>query len=159
MDGTEERAPARLRALPSWLINQTALPANRLVNEALARAGLRRQHYSLLATLDDTGPASQAALSRRTTIDRSDMVATINELAERGLVQRTHDPTDRRRNVVTITAAGRRQLRKLDRLLAGIQDELLAPLSARERRQLIRLLTRVVDHHAEHDGSNVDATA
>jgi hypothetical protein len=29
-----------------------------------------------------------------------------------------------------------------------VQDELLAPLSAGERRQLIRLLTRIVDHHA-----------
>jgi DNA-binding MarR family transcriptional regulator len=102
----------------------------------------------LLAALDEAGPASQAELSRRTTIDRSIMVATVNELAGAGLVERTPDPTDRRRNVVTLTAAGRRRLRKLDRLLTGVQDDLLAPLSAEERAQLVHLLTRVVDHHS-----------
>jgi MarR family transcriptional regulator, lower aerobic nicotinate degradation pathway regulator len=143
------RAPARLRALPSWLLNQAAAPGNRLVTEALTRAGARRYHFALLAVLDEGGPASQAALSRRTTIDRSDLVATVNELAEQGLLVRTPDATDRRRNVVTITPVGRRQLRKLDRLLVGIQDELLAPLSADEREQLVGLLTRVIDHHAD----------
>jgi MarR family transcriptional regulator, lower aerobic nicotinate degradation pathway regulator len=147
METVDSSAPARLRALPSWLINQAALPANRLVTEGLASADMRRHHYSLLATLDQFGPASQADLSRRTTIDRSDMVATVNELAEQGLVERAPDPTDRRRNVVTITARGRRQLRKLDRLLAEVQDELLAPLSAEERTQLVGMLTRVIDHH------------
>lgn len=149
MESADRSAPARLRAKPSWLINQTALPANRLVNDVLAGAEMRRHHYSLLAALDEAGPASQADLSRGTTIDRSDIVATVNELVERALVERTPDPTDRRRNVVTITSAGRHQLRKLDRLLGKVQDELLAPLSGEERRQLIDLLTRVVDHHTK----------
>lgn len=148
MKSADGDAPARLRTLPSWLINQVALPANRLVTEGLASAGARRHHYSLLAALDEVGPTSQAHLSRRTTIDRSDMVATVNELAELGLVERTTDPTDRRRNLVTITPAGRRQLRKLDRLVARAQEQLLAPLSADERTELVALLTRVVDHHA-----------
>ncbi|HEX8805157.1 MAG TPA: MarR family winged helix-turn-helix transcriptional regulator [Acidimicrobiales bacterium] len=149
MASADRSAPARLRTKPSWLINQAALPANRLVNEALAGTEMRRYHYALLAALDDVGPASQADLSRGTTIDRSDMVAAVNDLVERGLVERTVDPTDRRRNVVTITSAGRRQLGKLDRLLGKVQDELLAALSAGERRQLVDLLSRVVDHHAK----------
>lgn len=141
-------APARLRAQTSWLINQIALPANRLVTEGLARAGTRRYHYSLLAALDEVGPASQAALSRRTTIDRSDMVAAINDLVEQGYVERSPDTTDRRRNVVNMTPAGRRRLHQLDRLLAEVQDQLLAPLSAKERTYLIALLTRLFDYHA-----------
>jgi MarR family transcriptional regulator, lower aerobic nicotinate degradation pathway regulator len=147
MASAEGNTPRRLLAQPSWMINQAALLATRLVSEGLAGAHARRHHYSLLAALDEGGPVSQATLSRRTTIDRSDMVATINELAEQGLVERSPDPDDRRRNVITITPAGRRQLRKLDRLLATVQDELLAPLSASERRHLIRLLARIVDHH------------
>ncbi|MGH9259145.1 MAG: MarR family winged helix-turn-helix transcriptional regulator, partial [Acidimicrobiales bacterium] len=101
METAQSTAPARLRALPSWLINQVAIPANRLVTEVLASADTRRHHYSLLTALDEFGSASQADLSRRTTIDRSDMVATVNELAEHGLVERAPDPTDRRRNVIT----------------------------------------------------------
>jgi DNA-binding MarR family transcriptional regulator len=78
------------------------------------------------------------------------MVAAVNELAGQGLVQRAPDPVDRRRNVVTITPAGVGQLHRFDELLAKVHDELLAPLSAAERGQLVRLLTRIVDHH---DGS------
>jgi MarR family transcriptional regulator, lower aerobic nicotinate degradation pathway regulator len=142
-----ETSPARVRTKASWLLNQAALQANRLLADALATADARRHHYVLLAALDDGGPTSQAELSRRTTIDRSDIVAAVNELAEQDLVERVTDLTDRRRNVVTLTAAGRRQLRKLDKLLADVQDELLAPLSDAERQQLVDLLTRVVDHH------------
>lgn len=142
------RAPERLRAKPSWLINQLALPANRLVAEGLAGAGMRRHHYSLLAALDDEGPASQAELSRRTSIDRSDMVAAVNDLAEAGYAERTPDAGDRRRNVVTLTPTGRRHLRQLDRLLAQVQDDILAPLSAEDRARFVALLTRLVDHHA-----------
>jgi MarR family transcriptional regulator, lower aerobic nicotinate degradation pathway regulator len=139
-------APARVRTKASWLLNQAAIPANRLLNEALASVDARRHHYALLAALDEVGAASQAELSRRTTIDRSDMVATVNELADKGLVERSPDAVDRRRNVVTLTTAGRRHLRKLDRLLAKVQDDLLEPLSADERQHLVDLLTRVVDH-------------
>jgi MarR family transcriptional regulator, lower aerobic nicotinate degradation pathway regulator len=144
-DGTTS---PRLRALPSRLINQAAIVANRLVADGLSGAGMRRHHYALLATLADIGPASQADLSRSTMIDRSDTVAAVNDLSGQGLVERAPDPADRRRNVVTITAAGRRQLRTLDRLVAGTQDALLAGLSADERAQLVGLLTRIVDRHA-----------
>ncbi len=142
----DRTAPERLRSLPSWLVNQTALLATRLVSDELAGLGLRRYHYSLMTALDETGPASQADLGRRTTIDRSDMVATVNELADLGFVERSPDPTDRRRNVVRLTTAGRRRLRQLDRRVAAVQDDLLAPLTARERAQLVDLLTRVLDH-------------
>lgn len=148
MERSAPNAPARLRAQPSWLINQASLPASRVVAERLSTVGARRYHYKLLAALDELGPTSQAELSRRTTIDRSDIVANLNELAEQGMVERTQDPTDLRRNVVTLTPQGRRHLRKLDRLLDDAQDALLAPLSPGERDQLVSLLTRIVDHHA-----------
>lgn len=149
MESTADYAtPSRLRGTPSWLLTQTATHASRLVSEGFAGAGARGYHYRLLAALEEFGPASQAALGRHSGIDRSDVVAALNELAEGGLVERAPDPGDRRRNVVTITPAGVRQLRRLDGVLAGIQDELLAPLSADECDELARLLARVLDHHA-----------
>ena len=41
-----------------------------------------------------------------------------------------------------------RRAYQLENLVAGVQDELLAPLSPEERDQLIRLLSRVLAHHA-----------
>lgn len=115
-------------------------------------AGARRYHYALLAAAEEYGPSSQADLGRRTGIDRSDMVATVNNLAERRLLERAPDPEDRRRNVITITPAGRRELTHLDGLLAAAQDEFLAPLPEADRRNLIDLLTRLVDHHRGDHG-------
>jgi DNA-binding MarR family transcriptional regulator len=137
----------RFRGLPSWLISQTSMHAHRLLTEALAAADARGYHYRLLAALREFGPASQATLGRRTGIDRSDVVAALNELAERGLVERAPDPDDRRRNVVTLTATGRARFQRLDRVVSDVQDELLAPLSPAEREQLIGLLARVLEHH------------
>lgn len=152
MEIGEGKLPERLRRLPSRLINQLALSANRLVDRTLATERARRYHYALLASLEEFGPASQADLGRRTGIDRSDVVAALNELAERALVERSPDPSDRRRNIVSITMPGRQHLDRLDGLLTGAQDELLAPLSAGERRQLIELITRIVEHRPGTDG-------
>ena len=54
------------------------------------------------------------------------------------------DEADRRRNVVALTRSGRAALARLDKRVDAAQDALLAPLSARDRRELRRLLERVV---------------
>src|SRR4051794_29758628 len=113
MEHPAETTPARWEGLPSWLLTQTAGHAHRLVGDGFAAADARGYHYRLLATLADLGPASQAELGRRSGIHLSDMVATVNELAARNLVERAPDPADRRRNIVSLTTAGRRQLRRL----------------------------------------------
>ncbi|MCP2292479.1 MarR family winged helix-turn-helix transcriptional regulator [Nocardia amikacinitolerans] len=138
----------RLRALPTRLINQVALVADRATERALEDTGSRRHHYALLTTLREFGPASQADLGRRTRIDRSDIVAALNDLADRGFVERNPDPGDRRRNIVTLTRPGARHLEDLDVRLDAAQDELLAALSAADRRQLVGLLTRILDDHS-----------
>jgi MarR family transcriptional regulator, lower aerobic nicotinate degradation pathway regulator len=137
----------RLRKLRTRLLSQAAMHSDRIANEALATADARKWHYAVLATLAERGPASQAQLSERTGIYRSDVVAVINELTARGQVERAPNPDDRRQNVITLTAAGRRQLGTLDRILAAVEDDLLAPLTGPERDELTRLLTTLVDHH------------
>ncbi|SDT19101.1 DNA-binding transcriptional regulator, MarR family [Actinopolymorpha singaporensis] len=124
-----------------------AIHSDRRVNEELACVDARKWQYAVLATLEEFGPASQAELSARTGICRSDMVSVVSELADQGLVERAPDPADRRRNVVTPTRSGRRQLLKLDKLLARVEDEVLAQLTPTQREQLTRLLVTLVDHH------------
>ena len=142
----EDAAPERLRGLPSRQLAQLAAHADRIVGERLAALDARKWHYAVLTALRERGPASQAALSRSTGIYTSDLVAVLNELAERELVERVPDPADRRRNVITLTALGRRRLRQLDRAVDASQDALLGPLSPAERDQLSALLTRLLEH-------------
>ena len=135
--------------MPSWLISRLYAHSHRLLADGFAAVDSRGYHYRLLAALEEFGPASQADLGRRTGIDRSDVVAALNELADRGFIKRSPDPDDARRNVITSTPAGTKQLRRLENALAGIQEELLAPLSPADRTKFIRLLTRLLEDDAQ----------
>jgi MarR family transcriptional regulator, lower aerobic nicotinate degradation pathway regulator len=138
------RTPARLRAQPSRLINLAAIAANRLTDRALAGTGSHRHHFAMLAALDEFGPSSQADLGRCTAIDRSDVALAVNAMVESGYILRTPDPADGRRNIVTLTAAGKEHLETLSTLLAQAQDELLHALSPAESKTMIDMLTRIV---------------
>jgi len=148
MTSDEHATPALLMAKPTWLITQLSAQAHRLLGSHLATVGARGYHFRLLAALAESGPSSQASLGRRTEMDRSDVTLAVGELAADGLVERTTDADDRRRNVVTITDAGRARLRRLDEVLNDVQDELLAPLSADERATLVGLLERLTRSQA-----------
>lgn len=153
MEPSHDAPPATLLRSPTWLISQASIHAQRLLNERLAAVGARRYHYSVLSALGEYGSISQAALGRHCHLDRSDIAAVVAELSDNGFITREPDPADRRRNIVSISAGGKRYFAQLDELVSGAQADLLAPLSPEERRQLTALMGRVVAHHAELKGS------
>ena len=136
--------PERLRRLPTWLTAEAARRGRRLVDASLAQDGARRQHFTVLTSLSEQGPTSQAELGRRLSIDRSDLHALLGELERDGIVTRVRDEQDRRRNVVMLTRAGQSVLARLDMRVDTAQDALLEPLSAGERRELSRLLQKLL---------------
>lgn len=137
--------PERMNERPTWLISRAYARATGLLQEGFAQGGdgLRSYHYRLLAALDELGPVSQAALGRGTGIDRSDVTAAVVDLEERGLVRRDVNQEDRRRNIVSITAAGVQRLEALETVVDEVQERMLAPLSEGERRQFITLMRRI----------------
>ena len=145
----DEQTPSALAQLPSWLLTQSAAQAQRIVTESFGAGGARGYHFRLLATLVEFGPASQATLGRRSSIDRSDVVAALNELEADGYVARSPDPADGRRNIITITPAGKRHYRKLMNLVGKAQDEIFAPLSATDRARLTKILGKLLTYHQE----------
>ena len=133
----------RVAGRPTWLLSRANARAQGLLTDAFADEGVRGYHFRLLAALEQYGPASQAELGRHTGIDRSDVVATLNDLVERGLARRDPDHADRRRNVVTITTRGAKALERLDAVLGDVKDAVLAPLTPNERKALVRLLAKL----------------
>ncbi len=71
------------------------------------------------------------------------MVAAIDELEELGLAERRRHPSDRRKHAVHLTAKGKRTLNRAREAASGMAEELLAPLSERERETLRRLLRKL----------------
>jgi MarR family transcriptional regulator, lower aerobic nicotinate degradation pathway regulator len=133
----------RVAGRPTWLLSRAHNRAQHVLAEAFATEGLRGYHFRVLAALDQYGAASQADIGRYTDIDRSDVVATLGDLLERGLVVRRVDEGDRRRNIVEITRRGLAVLGRLDEQLDRVQQAVFAPLTPRERASLVRLLTKL----------------
>ncbi|WSQ09869.1 MarR family transcriptional regulator [Streptomyces sp. NBC_01231] len=133
----------RIQSLPSWLVGRVAARARGLVAGALAAEGLRLMHHAVLAATAEYGPVAQAELGRRLAVDPKDMVGILNDLQQAGLVLRTPDPADRRKNAITATPDGMAVLTRCAALAEAANAELLAPLTPDEQKQLVTLLARV----------------
>jgi DNA-binding MarR family transcriptional regulator len=145
-DHSPSRTPARVKDRPTWLISRSFARSSSLLAAGFEShgQGLRSYHYRLLAALDEWGPASQADLGRGTGIDRSDVTAAVSELESRGFVDRSADPEHGRRNIVSITLAGVEQLRDLDNVIDGVQEQVLKPLTPAQQRQFIALMVKLL---------------
>lgn len=75
-------------------------------------------------------------------------MAFIDGLQAKGLTLRERDERDRRRQIVSITASGKRTLRKVERMLDAAEPGILAALSEAERGELQRLAVRVLAQQA-----------
>ena len=88
---------------------------------------------------------TQQALASRLQIVPSRLVALLDTLDSRGLVERRRNQDDRRSHALHLTADGRKMLGTLGEISREHQRDLLASLSDDERRQLHELLQRVAD--------------
>jgi DNA-binding MarR family transcriptional regulator len=137
--------PPSLTAHASYLLSKAGKSARSRVAADLAADDLRLWHPAILAALADFGPHAQRELAARLNLDASDVVKALDELDARGWTERTRDPADRRRHRVDITAAGRLALSGILAATSRVDDELLKPLSPRQREQFRRLLRKIAD--------------
>lgn len=113
-------------------------------NTALAPLGLKVRSYSVLAlAADDGARPTQRELAEFLRLDPSQVVALVDDLQRRGLVERRPDPSDRRANVVIVTDEGRALHGRAVAAAAAAEHELHAGLDQHERAQLAALLRRI----------------
>jgi DNA-binding MarR family transcriptional regulator len=134
---------AALTRNTGFLISWTGLVASKHFGEKIASVGLTTRMWGVLNVLDAEGPVSQGALCAAVNMDPSSMVATIDELESKGLVERRRNPSDRRAYALHITDQGYETIASARALQREAQDELLAPLDAEERAQLRELLLKL----------------
>jgi MarR family transcriptional regulator, lower aerobic nicotinate degradation pathway regulator len=136
-----------LRASTAFLLKRLGFAVKNESVDALEPTGLTPYHHAVLSLLDEGACTAQWRIADRLGYDRSQMVGYLDDLEERGLVQRKRDPVDRRRHLVTLTPEGRETLVELRGVMKGVEKEFLAPLDAEDRRTLHDLLLRLAAHH------------
>lgn len=100
--------------------------------------------FAVLMKLLASGPLSQNHLGRLTAMDPNTAQGVILRLLRRRLVARRPSPEDRRRKLLSLTEAGLALAARLTVEGRAISEATLAPLAARERRQLLALLAKLV---------------
>jgi DNA-binding MarR family transcriptional regulator len=114
--------------------------ANRLVT-----LNLTPPHAGILRVIAQTDGLSQQALGERLGMFPSRLVAVLDELEERGLIERRDSPTDRRTYALYLTKAGSDVLGQIGRISREHQDALCAALNESERAQLADFLRRIAE--------------
>ena len=122
------------------------------LSEALAALDMRTHEFAVLQHLDVAGPLSQQELGAALRINPSNLVGLLDALEGGGSIVRPRDPSDRRRHLVELTAAGQRRLARAKRAADAAEQDLLAPLSRAEREQLSGVLERLASHACAADG-------
>src|SRR5881227_3288991 len=120
-----------------------ARPIHRVAKELVASSGF------LLARLGFGFKAQALARLEQAGFDayHYSVLAILDSLEERELVVRQRDPHDRRRHVVSITGAGKRQLARLRAIAKELDEEFLAPLDAESRETFHELLVKLAAYH------------
>jgi DNA-binding MarR family transcriptional regulator len=144
------RLPEELISSTSFLLKRLGFAAKDKAMEAYERSGLHPYHHAVLAVLDEGSRETQGAIADALGYDRGQLVGLLDELEDRGLVERRRDPADRRRHIVRLNPAGKRALAKLRALARQLDDEFLASLDEDERAQLHALLLRLAQQHLPH---------
>jgi DNA-binding MarR family transcriptional regulator len=116
-----------------------------LSQEALAPLGLSPKGFGALAVLATEGAMSQQRLAERQGIDRTTMVAVVDELERVGALRRRRDANDRRAYALEVTPAGRRLVDRARAAVVSAEERFLAPLADAERRDLKDALRRLLE--------------
>jgi MarR family transcriptional regulator, 2-MHQ and catechol-resistance regulon repressor len=133
-----------IRALNAYI---KLLRSTQSLGERIARhqavPDLNGSQFGALEALYHLGPLPQKTIGKKLLISKSNVVAVIDALEERGFVLRQRDPEDRRIINVSITQDGRKYIERVFPIHVGTIVEELSCLTAREQDELARLCRKL----------------
>jgi DNA-binding MarR family transcriptional regulator len=132
-----------LPAGPAFLLSQLGAHVAAGFAERLAPLNLTPPHAGILRVISQADGLSQQALGETLGMFPSRLVAVLDELQERGLIERRDNPADRRSYALHLTKAGRESLEEIGRITREHEDAICAALDASERARLTGFLVRI----------------
>lgn len=139
-----DRAPSTL----AFLLSQVGIHASRRFAERIAAVELTPPLFRVLNLVDAAEGQSQQAIGAAIEVPPSRMVALVDELEQRGLVERRPHPSDRRVRALYLTQKGRRALSRGREIAKEHEEALTHGLSTADRKRLLDLLQKMVDEQA-----------
>jgi DNA-binding MarR family transcriptional regulator len=139
-----DRAPSTL----AFLLSQVGIHASRRFAELIATVDLNPPLFRILNLVDAAEGESQQAIGAAIDVPASRMVALVDELEQRGLVERRPDPADRRVRALYLTAKGRQTLAKGRKIAREHEEALTRGLAPADRKRLVDLLQKMVAEQA-----------
>jgi len=130
---------------PAFLLAQVGAHAASRFAERLAALRLTPADAGILRMLRAAAGVSQQELAARLGIHPSRLVAVLDELEDKGLVERRSNLDDRRQYSLYLTDKGTQALVEVGQLAHQHQDSLCAALSLAERDRLAELLQKIAD--------------
>jgi DNA-binding MarR family transcriptional regulator len=143
----ESRVAKELVASSGFLLARLGLAFKSRALERIEAEGFEPHQYSLLAIVAEGARPTQAAIADALALDPSRLVALLDSLEERDLIERQRDPLDRRRHVVSITPEGERRLERLRAVAKELEDEFFGALDENDRVAFHELLVRLACAH------------
>ncbi len=129
----------------AWLLAQVGAHAAAMFAARLSPIGLTPAHAGILRAVAQAEGSSQRRLAHRLEILPSRLVALMDELEGRGLVERRDSAEDRRVYALYLTEQGRAALAAIGRIAREHEAALCAGVGEEERRQLVGMLRRIAD--------------
>lgn len=111
--------------------------------ETLGDSGLTPRAFAVLTLIAEIPDVTQSAISRHLGIERSGLVAIVDDLEARSLVLRVAVPGDRRVQALALTDKGGRVHQASTDAVKEHEARLLSSLSAKEQQMLLELLSRL----------------
>jgi DNA-binding MarR family transcriptional regulator len=119
----------------------------------LGDQGLASRQYGVLEVVSQYPGLTQQEIGSALELDRTTVSELVDDLSSAGLVRRRPSASNRRANAIDLTASGRRALARARGLVDRANDELMAALRPRERKQLVGLLQRVLEIEEQSTGA------
>lgn len=102
---TEQHFPATSHSLPIALLRAREKVMGP-IRQMLTDAGVTEQQWRVLRVLSEEGPLDPTTIAARAVLLLPSLTRILQKLEEKGMVTRMRDENDRRRQVITATAAG-----------------------------------------------------
>jgi DNA-binding MarR family transcriptional regulator len=130
---------------PGHLIRRAHQTSMAVFAQEMAVFDVTALQFAIMQTLLDAPGCDQVTVAQQVALDAATSGAVIGRLEARGWLRRDSDVSDKRRKLLWLTDEGRKAAHQMKKPVQNVQNKLLAPLSADERRQLVALLKKITD--------------